>query len=508
MITKRFLSLIAVSSEPQAGDDKASLGNQRMIVGREIDRWRSSYDCIHVAEIEVPGHSRDYSSIEEAIAGGLSQYVALRDYIKSDPKQIDVLIFYNYSRLGRDVGLIMNIVSLCQRYKIVVYGCDMPPNTLEFQRNMMALFASAYGGVGAHGEKEQIKDRHDTGMRKRVENGNFPHKPPWGWLERYDTSGEKPALVVDVDERAAATIRLIFDMYLNRGMGGPGIASELNRLGIAAPESSAWGETGVRWILCRAWLFAGHVELNRTGKSGRQYIRAKSKWPAIVSEEIAYAVDVERARRLNARRSVGSKHLFSQMVFCVPCQRLMIAKWSFHDKKFKNGTTRRYHQEYYICRKHGKIAASKVLRAVRVLLSSEQAQDALLESAIDSEVNTADIDAEISSYQKEIDELEQSLNQAAVDYYVERRLPQPQFAAVEQRIKQRKEAASAQITALQNQRLNAERQNQSRSKADQLFLYGPSIIDASDVVLANNELRRVLRILVEDHQVVGFRLAS
>ena len=95
----------AVSSKPQAAEDKASLRDQER-AGREYAEKRGGQV---VAVYEVPGHSRDiwrWDTAERAMPA----YRRLREDAETDA--FDVLWALDADRLGRDPALSRQVVSL------------------------------------------------------------------------------------------------------------------------------------------------------------------------------------------------------------------------------------------------------------------------------------------------------------------------------------------------------------------------------------------------------------
>jgi hypothetical protein len=155
---------------------------------------------------------------------------------------------------------------------------------------------------------------------------------PYGWIYRYEIIDDKPVQVVEIDEQAQEAICLAIELYLRRGLGLNLIADELAARGFRAPSGGSWTRSSLIVMLDMIWRYAGYVELNKRSTK-RTYIRAKSRWPALISEADAKAVIAERQRRAGAKRSVARTHIFSQVVWCQKCNRKMKVG---HDKERVN----------------------------------------------------------------------------------------------------------------------------------------------------------------------------
>ena len=102
---RRVAIWAAVSSLPQA--KKVSLEDQ-LRVGRD---HAAQHNAQVVAELVVPGESRDIVLFEEACRR-IAAYEQLQGLINA--KAIDVLVYLDRSRLGRTAALSMAVVELCK----------------------------------------------------------------------------------------------------------------------------------------------------------------------------------------------------------------------------------------------------------------------------------------------------------------------------------------------------------------------------------------------------------
>lgn len=329
---KRFVSWVAVSSLPQT--KKISLEDQSKTNQRHIEKW----DGVLVRELSVPGESRSIVTWEDACTR-IDAYAQLRDLIAR--REFDVLIYLDRSRLGRKASLSMTIVELCNEAGIITYATESPPASLEPpERNFHNKVVGALESVLAQEEVTKIQHRHEMGMAARVRKGEFPSKIPYGWDVRYEVDGERPTQIIEISEAAKAVIVEIYDLYLNGGASVRTIRENLRQSGTPPPRGDAWTDSAISVILNLAWRYAGYVELNMRSKK-RPYIRAKSRWPALIDEATAKAVVAERKRRQGVKRSVDrGVHRFSHVVWCRRCERRMIAHYSIRTSR-KDATNKR-----------------------------------------------------------------------------------------------------------------------------------------------------------------------
>lgn len=316
MAPKRFVSWVAVSSRPQI--DGGSPTDQRERNLAHIEKWGG----VLVADLEVPGQSRSYITLEDARAN-IDAYRHLERLISEHA--FDVLICYNVGRLGRKRSLITTVIDLCYEAGIMVYRTSSPPHSLEFTRKGYSdLLIEAIESATFQNEVDQMVENNKTGMIRRVERGWMPSNIPFGWVATYQNRREYTLVI---DEQAAKAIRLAFDLYCS-GMGMYSIAIELNRLGFKSygkprknqdeRERKPFQMDTIKAMLGRVWIYAGYAEVNRISAT-REHVRVKSsRIPPIIDEVVLQRVVAELALRKRANPPKG-KHLYSGIVLCTKC---------------------------------------------------------------------------------------------------------------------------------------------------------------------------------------------
>lgn len=362
-MTKRFVSWAAVSSLPQA--KKISLDDQLRTNREHIERWQGEL----VAELVVPGKSRSIVLFEDACAQ-IEAYRDLRALIEQ--RAFDVLIFLDRSRLGRTASLTMTISELCERAGILCYATESPPANLDGDApNIAQKLTEAFQSVMTREEILKLMRRHEMGMMSRVMRGDFPGGVPWGWKTVYAMEDGHPVARIEIDEMAAQVIHILVDLFLHRGLGYYSMAAHMRETGLVPPKGGEWTKPAVVGIFNQIWRYAGIIELNRRKDSKRPYVRAKSKWPAIITEEEAQAVIDARQQRGQHRRPEGSLHRFSLLVFCGQCGRRMAGAWATVPSRHNPAI--RYRVETFKCRSydgyathpHSNISGKFITEAVR-----------------------------------------------------------------------------------------------------------------------------------------------
>jgi DNA invertase Pin-like site-specific DNA recombinase len=327
----RFVSWAAVSSEEQA--KKVSLSDQRRLNQEHIHKWNG----VLVADLVVPGISRYIVLFEDAMRR-IEAYAHLKELI--DRKAFDVLICYDFTRLGRRDSLISAVVGLCEDAGIRLYETTSPPTTLDgpigtFDTRLL----NAFKGVMSHNEIDKLVRRADSGRRARVKRGKHAGNPPYGYKRVFDDQG-KSCAVVNEDE--AVVVRLFYELYLERGRSLASICKEFNARGYVSPQSKRpWVPGTIRQLIINCWTYAGYATWGTYSKKGEMF-RSKAEWEPIISEDMARKAERERQARAYGRRAVSGANRLSLVAKCDYCG----ANICIHQKAGHNG----YVKNTYLCK--------------------------------------------------------------------------------------------------------------------------------------------------------------
>lgn len=497
---KRVAIWAAVSSLPQA--KKVSLEDQ-LAQGRA---HAAMHGATVVAELIVPGESRDIVLFEDAVAR-IPAYESLKGLI--DTKSIDVLIFLDRSRLGRTAALSMAIAELCNRAQILLYETMAPPATLEFRpADHSDMLIGAIKSVDAQQEIRKIQDRHRKGMADRVNKGRMPGKINWGYLPVYE-AGKLAGYAIDED--AATTIRLIVSLYLDNGFGALNIADHLNRHGLPAPAGGQWGHTQITFLLRRIWRYAGFAELNVHSRTGRPYVRSVGNWPAIISEETARRVIAEREARNSTRRSVHTVYRYTRMVYCGICDSRCHASTKTRTWSRDDGSTGSSTYVIYRCPAEHVMIVEKKIHAAMVALATKINEQPEVRAAWLNQPTvdqSAEIVASIDRLNAHIDRLNAGINKADIDYYGRGALDEdaPRHQAIVTALKKQIVAAQAEITTLQDRLHEEERNSQREHRLDEITEHTLRYLQMDDVRTANAWLRVRFQVTVEPKRVTDIQV--
>lgn len=132
-------------------------------------------------------------------------------------------------------------------------------------------------------EYRMINRRMQGGRIRSVQEGNYiATRPPYGY--QIDDRGKLGRTLIPIPEQAEA-IRMIFDWYVNKGMGCSKIAQGLNDLGIRAYNGGKWERTTITGFL-KNQVYIGKVVWKKKcikksktpGKKKDTYTRDREDW--------------------------------------------------------------------------------------------------------------------------------------------------------------------------------------------------------------------------------------
>lgn len=182
----------------------------------------------------------------------------------------------------------------------------------------------------ARQELKAIRRRLRKGTEKTISEGYHVTEPPYGYRRVY--VDKKPTL--EIYEPEAEIVRMVFDMYVNRGYGSQTIADTLNRMGEKPRKSDKFGRTTIQWYL-RNPTYVGKIYWNRKHRVKKKSITDKNvyrknpeeKWivadgkhPAIISDELFAKAQKLIAERTHPPSFTGElQNPLSGLLYCANC---------------------------------------------------------------------------------------------------------------------------------------------------------------------------------------------
>lgn len=484
----------AVSSKKQAADDKVSIPRQLELGREHAQRWGMTV----VGELVIPGVSRSISLYDRAAKrvdgyhvdrhGNRTEvkvYAKLLELLElpaDHPDRFDVLIFLDRSRLGRKASLSMTVIEICEENGVKAYDIENPPRSLDIsEASQDERLIGAWSSVRAQGDLVKFAKHRLEGMQRRVENGYFGTRVPFGYIPQYNAKKEVSYII---DEEKMQTILLIQSLYLDEGLGVKKVQEQINALGRKnAGGKKPWTWQNIAWILDQSYVYAGFVEWNKT--QGGEFLRVPGRQPAIITEERARAILQERSARAESRKSTGREYRFARMIRCAVCG------GSCHTEAGQRG---KYYYEAYHCPRHGGVSmrnAAKWLEKFFIALDDLAYRKKLIgDDATDPRPAIQD---KIELYRRRIKDVEDKLRIAENllfdgDISVERyRTRKAEFDKEIEDARAAISRAEEELRAVMHHGQRAERVNEIADK-------GLAMLKSQNITAANAWLRRFIRL--------------
>lgn len=366
----------AVSSRPQAADEKTSLDDQRSAG----EQFAAAVGGSVVVTYTVPGHSRDYvlwSDAESAIPA----YKKLR--VDCGHKAFDVLHAVDTDRLGRTAALIHQVIGLVEASGAEVYLASSP-HTVG-QSTVAQRYVSAIQAVRAEEEQSIRVARHERGMRGRVRRGLQPGQWPYGYRVIRDASGH--SIGAELVPEEAACVRYMTQRFLE-GISYRQIARELNEAGYPTGGAAEWYGNRV-WMALTNDTYAGYPTWRNA-----QPEEPSRHYPALWDTDTHAAVLHERAAR-GYRASHSSPLL--DVAFCARCGGRMTRHVVKLPRKTYIYLRCGQHSDHGTC--HGNhVLDEDARRAVEQFLASALSDNEQMERLIQAQAGPrADLEAELAA---------------------------------------------------------------------------------------------------------------
>ena len=190
---------------------------------------------------------------------------------------------------------------------------------------------------------EYQKKIMNRGRSLSVSQGNYiSSRAPYGYDKIFIQEGKRNCPTLAINEEQANVVRMIFDMYVNQGMGYQLIANHLSELHLTPPKGDYWSPYSicdilknihyigkVKWNYRKTVVVVEDGEVKKTTPKSKDFLVYEGKHPAIVSEELFNLAQEKMGK--NTRTKAGSKvrNPLAGLVYC-KCGRSMTYR---HNKK-------------------------------------------------------------------------------------------------------------------------------------------------------------------------------
>ncbi|MBQ9024432.1 MAG: recombinase family protein [Bacilli bacterium] len=218
--------------------------------------------------------------------------------------KIDMIIAKSISRFARNTVDTLKYVRMLKGLGIDIYFEKENIHTLDMNNELLLTLFSAF----AQGESESTSENVKLGYRAKMKRGE-----PCGTIACYGFIWDKINKEILINEKEAAVVRKIFDLYL-KGFGSTIICKKLNEEGIPSPKGgNKWYPSVIKTML-RNEKYVGdlcgqksyildpitHKQKKNRGEKTKYYV--KEHHAGIISREI-----YDKAQDIYNKRSIKLK---------------------------------------------------------------------------------------------------------------------------------------------------------------------------------------------------------
>lgn len=240
----------------------------------------------------------------------------------AENKRFDLVITKEISRFARNTLDSIFYTRKLKALGIGVFFMNDNINTLDSDAELRLTIMSSI----AQEESRKISERTKWGKKRSMERGVVMGSSVFGYFLKDGT------LTVNPEE--AKTVRLIYDLYLNKAMGSHLIANELANRGISSPYGlSRWQETTIIKLLKnekymgtlkqRKEITVNYLTHEKVKNNGiEDFIIIENHHEPIIDKETFEAVQKEIARRSIAAKEKhrhSSRYVWSGKIICGNC---------------------------------------------------------------------------------------------------------------------------------------------------------------------------------------------
>lgn len=188
---------------------------------------------------------------------------------------------------------------------------------------------------------EYQKKIMNRGRLLSASQGNYiGAKPPYGYDKIFIQEGRRKCPVLSINEEEANIVRMIFDMYVNQGMGAQSIAKYLHDLNITPPRGKYWSSASVtdmlsnhhyigkiRWNWRKIVVVVEDGEVKKTTPKQKEgnYQLFDGKHPGIISEEMFQSAQERRGKNTRTKPNFTVKNPLAGILSC-ECGHAMVLR--------------------------------------------------------------------------------------------------------------------------------------------------------------------------------------
>lgn len=352
---------------------------------------------------------KEHIFVENGISGKKAdkrpQFMKMIGMAKSKEHPFDIILVWKFSRFARNQEESIVYKSLLKKNNVEVLSVSEPLVDGPFGTLIERIieWMDEYYSIRLSGEVTR-------GMTEKALRGGYQSNLPMGYKMNKETE------IPEINEPAAATVRLIYSRYLS-GRSYLEIARELNQMGLLTQRGASYEERTIKYILENPFYY-GAVRWNRqkhddhTIRDKSEWIIAKGKHEAIISKEVWDEVQeqiLKRSRPYKARTAGTMKHWLGGLVKCSDCGASLMAGLNATRYQCGNYNKGKCLHSHYIKTVDLEQA---VYAAFKGVMSGGELKFILKKQSSDNNLDSSEL---INLQLKKLEDKEQRIKQAYID---------------------------------------------------------------------------------------------
>ncbi len=198
---------------------------------------------------------------------------------------------------------------------------------------------------------EYTKKIMNRGRLRSVSEGNYVGSiAPYGYNKVWIIEGRRKCPTLAINKEQAPVVQMIFDMYVNQGIGIYNICNHLDEMGITPPNATYWSPHSIREML-RNIHYIGKVKWNwrktvtvvedskivktRPKNKIGDFLIFDGKHEAIITEDLFNAAQEKIGKNHKTKSGTKIKNAFASLLYC-QCGKAM----TLRTYKTKDGSER------------------------------------------------------------------------------------------------------------------------------------------------------------------------
>lgn len=284
-------------------------------------------------------HNLTITGVYEEVVSGDGLFVRpemMRLMSDIECNKYDGVLCVDLDRLGRvdtkDRGIILDAFKSHNTLIIT-------PNKTYNLNDELDEFSTEIQMLFARQELKKITGRLREGMKRTVSDGYHIGEPPYGYRRTY--INKRPTL--EICEEEAKVVRMVFDMYVNQGIGSYTIANTLNSMGLKPRKNDVFSRTTIQFYLQNeayigkiVWNKRHHIKKKSPTDKHRQVLNPENDWivvegvhPAIIDEELFDKAQEIRLTRSHPPSYKGYlENPYAGLIKCKNCGSTMVRQLS------------------------------------------------------------------------------------------------------------------------------------------------------------------------------------